>query len=133
MRNHHVRGFALSAAVILLAYSVSLFTPATIATRIEGMLANASIGVSLGVEPNPYNTLAADLKQMETDLDERERRILSLERELKRSRTTETYLAYGSLALSTCLFMLVGLNFYWDRRRNERFARGSAYSVDLRH
>jgi len=130
MRNHHVRGISLSVAVILLAYSVSLFTPAMIAANLGRMLANASVGMSVGVEPNPYNTLASDLKKMEDDLDARERRILSLEEELRGRRAMETYLAYGSLALSACLFMLVGVNFYLDSRRTRE--RQSPYVVSFR-
>lgn len=124
----------LSAAVILLAYSISLFTPTNIAINIERMLANAAIGVSLGVEPNPYNTLAAELQQMETDLNDRERRILALESDLRASRAFETYLSFGSLALSAFLFMLVGFNFYLDRKRvASRDQPQRSFAVDLRN
>ena len=132
MNGHHVRGMSLSVAVILLAYSVSLFTPSIIASNVERMLANAAIGVSMGVAPNPYNTLASELADMEKDLDERERRILAIEDELRGARTLETYLAYGSLALSTCLFMLVGHNFYMDSRRRARVERVDGFAVNLR-
>ncbi len=132
MKGHHVRGMSLSVAVILLAYSVSLFTPAIIASNIEHMLANAAVGVSMGVAPNPYNTLAAELAAMEKDLGEREQRVLTLEEELRASQSIEKYLAYGSLALSTCLFMLVGLNFYMDSRRREQKVPVQDFAVNLR-
>jgi hypothetical protein len=128
--NHHVRGISLSAAVILLSYSVSLFTPDVIASNIGRMFASATIGMSVGVEPNPYNTLALQLEEKKSELDAREGRILALEDALHSSRRTERFLAFGSLALSTCLFMLVGLNFYMDGRR---FRRGTnTFAVDLR-
>lgn len=125
-----MRGIALSCAVILLSYSVSLFTPEVIAGSVSRMLANAAVGVSMGVEPNPYNTLALQLSDKEKELVVREERILALEAELGDARSLETYLATGSLALSVLLFALVGLNFYRDARRTATAAQ--TYAVDLR-
>jgi hypothetical protein len=116
-REHHVRGIALSCAVILLSYSVSLFTPEVIAGSVTKMLANAAVGVSIGVEPNPYNTLASQLSDKEKELEAREDRILALEASVSDARSLETYLAAGSLVLSIFLFALVALNFYRDARR----------------
>jgi len=130
-RDHHLRGIALSCAVILLSYSVSLFTPEVIAGSMTRMLANAAIGVSMGVEPNPYNTLASQLSDKAQELDERETRILALEDELRATRSLETYLATGSLVLSLLLFALVGLNFYRDARR-ARAETPRPFAVDLR-
>ncbi len=121
----------MSAAVVLLAYSVSLFTPDVIAFNVQRMLANATIGMSVGVEPNPYNTLARQLEEKKTELDARETRILALEDELRASQRMERFLAYGSLVLSTCLFMLVGINFYRDGRRSRVRAQNS-FVVDVR-
>ncbi len=94
------------------------------------MLANAAVGVSLGIAPNPYNTLAQQLESKQSELNAREERVVALEDELRQSQLIERYVAFGSLFLSTCLFMLVGLNFYMDSRRRPVPAR--PYAVDMR-
>lgn len=84
-------------------------------------LANV-IGMSVGVPPNEINLLAQDLEKKQLELTERERAIDAREREVraivldenaKQMRLTVALI----VGVTVLLIGLIGLNFYFDRRR----------------
>ena len=80
----------------------------------------AAIGATVSVEPNPYNTLAEQLKNKEGQLSLRERALEESERAIgSRSQKADTLLQY-LLAASGMLLFLILLNFYFDWRRTTR-------------
>jgi hypothetical protein len=95
------------------------------------MLANASIGMSAGVEANPYNTLAQQLSDKELELQDRETRLLELTKDTNAG-TRASYWALASLALSIIILVLVGANFYMDWKRGKVRLTMPSLSVDLR-
>lgn len=72
--------------------------------------AMAVTNVSMSVEENPYNKVAAQLQQKEKNISEREKLLNKYEKELQRSNMV---LALFVLAL----FLLIMLNFYLDYHR----------------
>lgn len=82
----------------------------------------ADVGLSVGVAPNPYNTLDEQLAQKEAYLDEEqsymnsEQAALASSSALAISPTGTPYLLYLALAV-VLLAVLVFLNFYLDWRR----------------
>ncbi len=74
--------------------------------------AGAVTNVSMSVEENPYNKVAAQLQQKEKDISERESLLNKYEKELQRSNMT--------LALFVLiLFLLIMLNYYLDYHRKK--------------
>lgn len=72
--------------------------------------AEAATNISMSVEENPYNKVAAQLQQKEKNINEREALLNKYEKELQRGNMT---LALFVLAL----FLLIMLNFYLDYHR----------------
>ncbi|NTW22411.1 hypothetical protein HGA34_02575 [Candidatus Falkowbacteria bacterium] len=73
-------------------------------------VADAATNVSMSVEENPYNKVAAQLKEKEKNISERERLVSKYEKELQRSNMV--------LALFVLLlFLLIMLNYYLDYHR----------------
>ncbi|MAF79583.1 hypothetical protein CL629_00690 [bacterium] len=78
------------------------------------------VGVMVGVEPNPYNSIAQQL-------DEKEKELVQKEEELKiREETLNTeavnineQLLYLIIGVAGVLFVLLGTNFYLDWRRKQ--------------
>ncbi|HVN26508.1 MAG TPA: hypothetical protein VMT99_02540 [Candidatus Paceibacterota bacterium] len=87
----------------------------------------AQVGVTLGIEPNPYNTLNAQLDAKQTQL-EMEQADLEAQKEALASDTAASSAAASSplmrylIVIVGILALLVGLNFYFDWRRSEREA-----------
>ena len=109
----------LTLGVLLFVFAIQADSSATLRTRAPDLLAGAAVGMSAGVEPNQYNTLAQQLHTKETTLAAREARLADIEASV-RSETginSPNLLSLLSLLLSLILFALVGVNFYFDRRR----------------
>jgi hypothetical protein len=129
----NVNTFALALAAPLFAYSWALMPPPVFAHYLRTTLTAAVVGASAGVEPNPVNTLAQQLKEREASLGEREQLLNQLEERNVAKNASNNTIAFISLGGSLLLFLLVGLNFYLDtkRRRDQRAAPGK-FSIDLK-
>lgn len=124
----------LLAATFLLALSFSSASPNSQYHTAKYMLANAAVGISASVPPNPYNTLAMELAQKEEDLREREARLAALEAAARDAGEANS-LALYALGISVTLLVLVGINFLLDWRRGRRRVErplADMYSVNLK-
>ena len=83
------------------------------------------IGVSAGVLPNKYNTLAQQLEETKQELDKREQKLIerkaSLEVRASEGNTAQNKTVLYGIAISSVLFILVVINFYLDWRRRRKF------------
>ncbi len=129
----NVNMIALAVAVPLFAYAFFLVPPMTLAHDMRATLTATAVGATAGVDPNPINTLAQQLKEKETSLDQREQVLSQIEERIVAKNSSNNMIAFMSLGGSLLLFLLVGLNFYLDtkRHRDQRVAPGR-FSVDLR-
>lgn len=101
-------------------------TPGSLATNAQDTL--AAVGVSVGVAPNQYNTVAQQLSDKSAQLDAQQAQI-----DAERSAQSRgDRLGFYSLCISAALFLLVAVNFYFDVRRRSGGARTAPFSVDLR-
>jgi len=86
-----------------------------------GAQAGSTIGVSVSVSENPFNTLAQQLKEKEIKLQEKEKELLKKETALKK----ENISSQGKIILSLIsglliiLFILILINFYLDYKRRK--------------
>ena len=90
-------------------------------TTFKKMLAD--VGITVGVAPNPYNTLAAQLDQQQTQLNQQAADLAAREAAFASSTAeaapSSPVLWYLMVAIAV-LAILVLLNFYFDwRRRRE--------------
>lgn len=136
MRNtSRIRRYAAYAALIiaipLFGYSLNAAAPIHLARATGSMLANASVGVSAAVPPNPDNTLNAQLNEKAARLDAREAKVQA-EEQKPRPPTLNDTLGMYSFFISLALFVLVALNFYFDMRRRSSAQMSTSYSVNLR-
>ena len=118
---------ALTLAVFLFAFAMLTSTPASLLENTQTMF--AAVGVTIAVAPNPYNTVAQQLSAKETQLTQKEAQLTAQEQALSNSPSASDRYGFYSLCMSAVLLVLVGLNFYFDRRRATMPSR---YSVDLR-
>lgn len=120
----------------LLAYALSANTYQTLSQATQSFLASASISVSAGVAPNPYNTLAQQLAQEKQRLDAREQQLDQRTQgdvgpSGQGARPVDMW-GFYSLIASFALFVLVAINFYYDRKRTALNRVPESLSVDLR-
>ena len=91
--------------------------------------AGSTVGVSLGVPENPFNTLAQQLKEKETRLENREYVLDEREGELEeRSLFLPSEIILNLiLGMMIMLLSLISLNFYFDHKdRNSQIIRSDA-------
>lgn len=131
-RSTIVNAVALLVALPALGYSFYIDAPASLAENAERLMADSAVSMSASVPANPYNTLAQQLTDKQTQLDQ-EQASLNAEEAAARNSPAE-YLGIASLCLSIFLLLLVGLNFYFDMRRKSppRSALEKKFLVDLR-
>lgn len=83
----------------------------------------AQVGIEVGVAPNPYNTLASELDQEQTQLTQEKADLDARETALASSTVAATTASpavwYLTLAIAI-LALLVLANFYFDWRRAQR-------------
>lgn len=128
-----VNTIALAVAAPLFIYAFFLVPPMTLAHDARAALTATAVGATAGVDPNPINTLAAQLKEKEASLDQREQVLSQIEDEIVAKNSSSNTIAFMSLGGSLLLFFLVGLNFYLDtKRRRDQKAVPGRFSVDLR-
>ena len=115
---HSLRLYLL-AVIIVGFFFVSGLNPVDISVFFGAKLGRA-IGMSVGVPNNPFNKLALELKQKEVELDQREKDLIKQEEGLSGTGANDNLLIYGLGIGIFILFVLVGVNFYFDRRRRTR-------------
>lgn len=117
-------------AVIFLGYAALTSSPASISRAAEDTL--AAVGLAASVPANPYNTLAQQLSDKQTQLDQQAAQLAVQEKNNMSAATSASdRLGFYSLCISAALFILVAINFYLDIRRREE-GPGRKFSIDLR-
>ncbi len=104
-------------ALALFMYATSVAPPGTLARDAVTMVGSAGVGMMAGVEPNPYNTAAAQLAAKQSELDARAAVIGA---QSGGSLTSTRVLAAASFCMSLIVLILVSLNYYMDFRRSRR-------------
>lgn len=111
-------------ASILLMYAISASPPAGLVGSASHMFASGIVGVSAGVTPNSDNSAAIQLAAKEAELNAREASFLNTQNDLERAATLRDELPIYSFLASVLLFLLIGVNFYADWRRDRRGSGG---------
>jgi hypothetical protein len=84
----------------------------------------SSVGVSVSVPPNPYNTLAVQLEQWQKRLEEKEKILTQKEIELnQRTIFQGEIISKLIVALLIIIFLLILINFYLDFKFRIRFLK----------
>jgi len=119
--------------VLVLAAAIAVFYAAPIAHLPSPRTMLAQIGIAVGVAPNPYNTLDAQLNQKQAQIDAEQADLAAREAALASTtaRTAASQLSpivWYLIAAILVLAALVGFNFYLDfhRRRKQEVAAESS-------
>lgn len=126
---------ALLVAVPALMQSISLGAGTNLVRDAHSMMGDAAVSLSASVPPNPYNTLAAQLADEKTQLDQRAAALDARQSGLSSGSTFQQDLTIASFCMSLMLLLLIGLNFYLDMRRRRGQSPGyleRKFLVDLR-
>ena len=127
---------ALIIAVPALSYSASLIgSPIYAAQGAQRLMADASASLSAAVPANPYNTLASELADKQTQLDARAAQLSAEQSVINSKSILAEDLGMAGFALGVFLLVLIGLNFYFDMRRRSGVVQGPLerkFLVDLR-
>jgi hypothetical protein len=84
----------------------------------------SSVGVSVSVPPNSYNTLAVQLQEWQNKLTEKEKILNQKELELKQKSVVEReIISKLILTLLIIIFLLVLINFYLDFKFRVKFSK----------
>lgn len=80
------------------------------------------VGVTAGVEPNPYNTMAQQLVQKELQLNDKEQQLRAQEQAMEANLRAEVARSERNtlltvLGVTLLLLGLIATNFYFDRKR----------------
>ncbi len=120
---------ALSIAVLLFSYAAATSARQSLGQGAGSML--ATVGVSLAITPNPYNSVAAQLSTKQKQLDQREAQIAAQE-QAGSGLLSSNKLSLYSLGTSLALFILVATHFYFDMKRRRPAQSTGRFSIDLR-
>jgi predicted PurR-regulated permease PerM len=111
--------------VLLGAFSVFLITPEGQLLPFERLV--AQVGITVGVAPNPYNTLNDQLAQKQDQLNQ-EASDLAAQEEAMASTTAQAAptpaIVWYLVAAIIVILLLVLLNFYFDWRRSHAKTEG---------
>jgi hypothetical protein len=77
------------------------------------------IGTSASITPNPFNTLALQLKEKENKLDAREKTVDQKESDLRSALLLQNRLLWVLLIGIVILFVLIVVNFFMDWKRRK--------------
>jgi hypothetical protein len=135
---HSLLRISTAVVAIMLLFVSGVVTPLTaqLASNTERYLANATVGVSVGVPQNDVNAVTTALTSRQHELDQREQALA--EREIAIGITDGSAGAVGSTATSTLilssllfvLLVLIILNYILDYLRSrERGARRAQQAV----
>ena len=114
-----IRRTTIVVALVLFMYATSIDSPKILVKSAGSMLGSAVIGVYAGVDPNPDNTVAAQLAAKQQELDARE---ASIAANSGGSLTGTRSLAAAAFVTSILVLLLVAANYYMDWRRYRRVA-----------
>lgn len=133
-RSNGVNALALLFAIPAFGYGAWVGSPQDYVTSVRDMVAGASASLTAQVSANPYNTTALQLAQKEALLNQREADLNRMATEEARGATIRGNLGLISFGVSIVLFVLVGINFFLDMRRERRRrpVLAQKFSVDLR-
>ncbi len=112
-----VRRTLVVIALVLFMYATSVSSPSVLARDAVTMVGSGAVGMYAGVEPNPYNTAAAQLAAKQNELALRE---ATVNAQTGGSLTGTRVLAAASFCISLLVLILVSLNYYMDFRRTRR-------------
>jgi Na+/H+-translocating membrane pyrophosphatase len=112
-----LRRSAILFALVLFMYATSVDAPSALVATARSMVGSAVVGMTAGVEPNPYNSAAGQLAQKQNELESREQLVRAYE---GGSLTGTRVLAAASFLVSILVLVLVALNYYMDFRRGRR-------------
>jgi hypothetical protein len=107
-------------------------SPKVFVRDVQSVVASAVVTSTAGVDSNPYNTLAAQLKDKEVTLNKREQQLNTAAQKVSNDSFAADSIAWVSLAVSAALFVLVGFNFYFDYRRQRGSGNSRSLRLDLR-
>jgi len=116
----------LIASVFLAAHSVVRFEPQSFTgeflAQVEG-----TVGIAVGIAPNQYNTLAQQLQEKQTYLNEQEAALQNSTSAAAAVGIMDDPVFLGLTAAVAVLFILVITNYYfdWRRARAERLAEAA--------
>ncbi|MBP9757435.1 MAG: hypothetical protein KBD06_02435 [Candidatus Pacebacteria bacterium] len=114
-----VRRMAIVMALVLFIYATSIASPKVLVQDAGSMLGSAVVGMTVGVEPNPYNTAAVQLAAKQNELEAREELLRAQE---GGSVAGTRMLAAGAFVTSILVLLLVAANYYMDWKRARRYA-----------
>ena len=104
--------------VVGLLYVVGL-NPASISVFLGAKFGSA-IGMSINIPENPFNKLAAQLKDKEDQLAQKENELLSREQAIAKKTISQQRIIIIMLGIGiTILFVLVIINYYLDFKRRK--------------
>jgi cell division septal protein FtsQ len=125
-RHHHLVS-VLFGGVLILGIVLGMISPVSqwdsFSLRSQEHIAGV-VGMSVGVDPNPHNSLAQDLAQREAELDVRAREMDRREREIRtmieeESAKNDRKLIVLISLITILLLSLIVLNFLLDQRRRQ--------------
>jgi len=84
----------------------------------------SSVGVSVSVPPNPYNTLVVQLEEWQKQLEEKEKLLTQKEIELNQKSIFQgEIISKLVFALLVIIFLLILINFYFDFKFRIKFLK----------
>jgi len=104
-----VTAFACVAIVGLLALSPD--------RNFRSQTQSGAVGVGASVLPNPYNTLAIELKEWESDLSRKEAALDRRQQGFLVEKGVGGVQVYGGWLLALFLLMIFGVHLYVDKKR----------------
>ena len=123
MRTRKILSYILSIAFVISSLFLGLYfltkvSPVEVGDYLVRQTMS-SVGISVGVPPNPLNTLAQEILEKEREIQQREDALIQREQELVTpfvlvaGRDVTFYLLAG---FNFLLLLLIVLNFYFDRK-----------------
>ena len=118
---HKLRLWFLVLIVVGFLYVVGL-NPVSISVFLGAKFGSA-IGMSINIPENPFNKLAAQLKDKEEELAQKENELLSREQAIAKKTISQQRIIIIMLGIGiTILFVLVIINYYLDFKRRKGIA-----------
>ncbi len=117
---HNLRIF-FSALILVCFLSVIGLNPVDIGKYIGLKIVRAvdKSTATASIEPNPYNTLAKQLRDKQLALNDKEQVLTDKEAELLRINAGQNKIIFGLAAGIIILFILISMNYYLDYRRRK--------------
>lgn len=123
VKSIHKLRLVLFGVIIFMFLMILGLNPINISSFIGASFGKA-VGLSVGVAENPYNKVAAQLKEKEAALDQRENELEEREQALSTPVGPQKNLLYIVFFGIIILFILLVFNFYFDYKRNKMIKNG---------